>query len=99
LSNLIYLCTGVKVHDVTSGYRAVNRKYIKLFAVHYAQDYPEPEAIMDAALHKARIMEVPVIMHERKEGKSSISPVKSIYYMIKVSLAILLHRLITSKVN
>jgi glycosyltransferase involved in cell wall biosynthesis len=99
LSKLIYLCTGVKIHDVTSGYRAVNRKYIELFALHYAQDYPEPEAIMYAALHKARIMEVPVVMHERKEGKSSISMIKSIYYIIKVSLAILLHRLITSKVN
>jgi len=99
LSVLIYLCTGVKIHDVTSGYRAVNRKYIELFAFHYAQDYPEPEAIMDAALHKARIMEVPVIMREREEGKSSISPIKSIYYMIKVSLAILFHRLITIKEN
>jgi len=97
LSKLIYLCTGVKARDVTSGYRAVNRKFIKLFAFHYAQDYPEPEAIMDAALNKAKIMEVPVIMHEREEGKSSISPIKSIYYMFKVSLAILFHRLITSK--
>jgi len=97
LSKLIYLCTGVKIHDVTSGYRAVNHKFIKLFAAHYAQDYPEPEAIMDAALHKAKIMEVPVVMREREEGKSSISPVKSIYYMIKVSIAILFHRIITSK--
>jgi len=99
LSILIYLCTGVKIHDVTSGYRAVNRKFIELFAVHYAQDYPEPEAIMDAALHKARILEVPVIMREREEGKSSISPIKSIYYMFKVSLAILFHRLIATKRN
>jgi len=99
LSILIYLCSGVKIHDVTSGYRAVNRKYIKLFADHYTQDYPEPEAIMDAALHKARILEVPVIMREREEGKSSISPIKSIYYMIKVSLAILFHRLIATKIN
>jgi len=97
LSKLISLCTGVKIYDVTSGYRAVNRRFIKLFAAHYAQDYPEPEAIMDAALHKARIMEVPVIMREREEGKSSISPIKSIYYMIKVSIAILFHRMITSK--
>jgi glycosyltransferase involved in cell wall biosynthesis len=97
LSMLIYLCTGVKIRDVTSGYRAVNRIFIELFAFHYAQDYPEPEAIMDAALKKAKILEVPVIMHEREEGKSSISPVKSIYYMVKVSLAILLHRLVTSR--
>jgi len=97
LSSLIFLCTGVKIRDVTSGYRAVNRKFIKLFAFQYAQDYPEPEAIMDAALHKAKIMEVPVKMHEREGGKSSISPIKSIYYMFKVSIAILFHRLITTK--
>jgi len=97
LSSLIFLCTGVKVYDVTSGYRAVNRKFIELFSEQYAQDYPEPESIMDALLNKAKIIEVPVIMHERKEGKSSINVLKSFYYMIKVSLAIILHRLIVSK--
>jgi len=97
LSKLIYLCTGVKVYDVTSGYRAVNSEYIKLFAAQYAQDYPEPEAIMLAALNKAKIKEIPVIMHERKEGKSSINSLRSYYYMIKVSLAILLHRIIITK--
>jgi glycosyltransferase involved in cell wall biosynthesis len=97
LSGIIRLCTGVKIHDVTSGYRAVNSKYIELFAFHYPQDYPEPEAIVNAVLHKARILEVPVIMHERKEGKSSINLIKSIYYMVKVSLAILLHRVVASK--
>ena len=94
LSNLIYLCTGVKIYDVTSGYRAVNREFIEFFAARYAQDYPEPESIVDAALNNARILEIPVIMHERKEGKSSITPLKSLYYMFKVSLSILLHRII-----
>jgi glycosyltransferase involved in cell wall biosynthesis len=96
LSGIIRLCAGVKIRDVTSGYRAVNRKCIRLFANQYAQDYPEPESIVEAARSKAKIIEVPVIMHERKEGKSSISSVKSLYYMIKVSLSILLHRIITS---
>jgi len=95
LSGIIRLCTGVKIRDVTSGYRAVNKKYIEHFAKHYAQDFPEPESIVEAALNKAKIVEVPVIMHERKEGKSSIGALKSIYYMIKVSLSILLHRIIT----
>ena len=99
LSKLICLSTSVKVHDVTSGYRAVNRKIIKIFAFRYAQDYPEPEAIMDAALNEAKIMEVPVIMRGREEGKSSIGPLKAFFYMIKVSLAILLHRFITPKTN
>jgi glycosyltransferase involved in cell wall biosynthesis len=95
LSGIICLCAGVKIHDVTSGYRAVNKKYIEYFAKHYAQDFPEPESIVDAARNKAKIVEVPVIMHERKEGKSSIGALKSTYYMIKVSLSILLHRIIT----
>jgi len=95
LSLIIYLCAGVRIRDVTSGYRAVNKKYIEYFAKHYAQDFPEPESIVDAARNKAKIVEVPVIMHERKEGKSSIGAFKSIYYMIKVSLSILLHRVIT----
>jgi hypothetical protein len=97
LSGLIRLCTCRKIHDVTSGYRAVNSRYIEFFANHYTQDYPEPEAIMDAALKKAKILEVPVVMHERQEGKSSISALKSLHYMIKVSLAILLHRIIVSR--
>ena len=97
LSKLIWLCTGVKVYDVTSGYRAVNRKYIKYFANNYAQDYPEPEAIIGAVMNKARIMETPVIMHERIEGVSSINTYKSIYYMIKVSLAIILNRISVNK--
>jgi glycosyltransferase involved in cell wall biosynthesis len=97
LSMLIYLCSGIKIRDVTSGYRAVNKEYIKIFALRYAQDYPEPESIMDAALNNAKIMEVPVIMNERKEGKSSINSFRSLYYMIKVSLAIILHRFVVRK--
>ncbi len=97
LSKLIFICTGSKIYDVTSGCRAVNRKYIAFFAKRYAQDYPEPESIVDAALNNAVINEVPVVMYERKEGSSSINASKSLYYMFKVSLAILLHRLITPK--
>jgi len=94
ISKLIYLCTKIKVHDVTSGYRAVNRKYIELFSSRYDQDYPEPEAIVNALLNKAKIKEVPVVMHERKSGKSSISSLRSFYYMIKVSLTIILYRIL-----
>lgn len=90
LSSLIYLCTGKHILDVTSGYRAVNRKFIKIFSEEYAQDYPEPEALVTAAKKGAEIIEVPVMMKERQGGMSSISPIKSIYYMIKVSLAIII---------
>jgi glycosyltransferase involved in cell wall biosynthesis len=92
LSWLIYLTSGIRISDITSGYRAVNKKYIKFFAKEYAQDYPEPEAIMEAALRMAKILEIPVVMHERKEGKSSISSWKPLYYMIKVSIAIIIRK-------
>lgn len=93
LSTLIVLCCGTKIHDVTSGFRAINREYLELYAKDYPVDYPEPEAIVKASVCGARIQEIPVIMKERETGVSSISPIKSIYYMIKVSLAILLCRI------
>ena len=93
LSILIRMLCGVKVLDVTSGMRAVNRRFIEEYAEHYAQDYPEPEAILYAGMRGAVIREVPVRMKERQSGKSSISPLKSLYYMIKVSLALMIGRL------
>lgn len=92
LSTLIYILCKVRVKDVTSGMRAVNKDMIREFAQDYAQDYPEPEAILNAGLKGARIVEVPVEMRERQGGASSISPLKSVYYMIKVSLALILSR-------
>lgn len=90
LSNLIQMLCGVRVLDVTSGMRAVNRRFIEEYAKAYAQDYPEPEAIISAAKHGAKIKEVPVEMRERQSGTSSINPMRSLYYMIKVSLALIL---------
>lgn len=97
LSNLIKICSGERVKDVTSGFRAVNKRFIKVYAEEYSQDYPEPEAIILAALNNGRIKEVPVIMHERKSGSSSINNWKSFYYMIKVSIAIITYRLTTHR--
>ena len=93
LSSLIFLCTGCKVKDVTSGFRAVNEKYIKIYADNYPNDYPEPEAIVAAVMHGGVIKECPVVMRERENGTSSINFMKSVYYMIKVSLAILVCRI------
>lgn len=92
LSNLIYLLCGVQVKDVTSGMRAVNRKMMEEYARNYAQDYPEPEAILAAGMMNARITEVPVHMHERQGGTSSINKVRAIYYMVKVSIALVMTR-------
>lgn len=89
LSSLIRLITGKKIYDVTSGFRAVNRELIEYYSRNYAQDYPEPEAIVMALSNGFRVKEVPAVMNERTEGTSSIHSFSSVYYMIKVSLAIL----------
>lgn len=93
LSSLIFACTGCKVKDVTSGFRAVNKKFINIYAENYPSDYPEPEAIVAAVMHGGIVKEYPVIMRERENGTSSINFMKSIYYMIKVTLAIIVCRI------
>ncbi|MCI9033115.1 MAG: glycosyltransferase family 2 protein [Lachnospiraceae bacterium] len=93
LSGLIRLCTGKKILDVTSGYRAVNRRFIEIYADNYPSDYPEPEAIVAAVMHKGNILEVPVVMKERQAGTTSIHTWKTVYYMLKVTLAIVVCRI------
>ncbi len=93
LSVIIWFCTWKKVKDVTSGFRAVNKRFIHIYARDYPQDYPEPEAIVAAIMHGGKITEIPVIMRERISGESSINLWKSVYYMIKVSIALLICRL------
>ncbi len=93
LSTLIKLLTGMEIKDVTSGFRAVNRKGIELFAQNYAQDYPEPEALVLGTMHGIRTLEVPVKMQERQGGTSSINGFKTVYYMIKVSLSLIMARI------
>ena len=93
LSILGFILTGVRVRDITSGYRLVNRKFIRIFAQDYPADYPEPEAVVITAVHGGIIRECPVIMRERENGTSSITFKKSVYYMVKVTLAMLIRRL------
>jgi glycosyltransferase involved in cell wall biosynthesis len=78
-----------RVTDTTSGFRAVNRQGISLFAADYPHDYPEVEATVMVVKHRLRLTEVPVTMRERAGGVSSINAWASIYYMAKVLLGIL----------
>lgn len=89
-TGLIRLCTGKKVTDPTSGLRMVGKNIIKLFADSYPKDYPEPETAVTVLRKGYTIKEIPVIMKERQGGVSSINLKKSVYYMIKVTLAILM---------
>lgn len=97
LGATLKICGRVKITDATSGFRAASRQVIEFFSKHYAQDYPEPESIIAVRVSGLRVKEVPVIMNERTAGVSSISTWKSVYYMIKVTLAILIYRLVGKK--
>lgn len=79
---------GQRVTDTTSGFQAVNREGIALFARDYPHDYPEVEATVMVFRHRLRLCEVPVLMRERDSGRSSITALRSVYYMVKVLLAI-----------
>ncbi len=93
LSVLIQALCGKKVRDVTSGFRACGKELTAFYAANYAQDYPEPEAIVAALMNDFKITEAPVIMEERQGGVSSITTLRSAYYMVKVSLALIAYRL------
>lgn len=91
LSLVLRLVAGERVVDVTSGFRAVNREVMGLFAKSYPVDYPEPESLAVVLASGLRVVEVPVVMHERAGGVSSIKGgLSAFYYMVKVGTAILL---------
>lgn len=93
IGGLIWLLCGKKVRDTTSGFRACNKELTKYYSENYAQDYPEPEAIISAVLNGYRVGERAVIMKERMGGVSSISTLRSAYYMLKVTIALVVYRL------
>jgi glycosyltransferase involved in cell wall biosynthesis len=90
LSNLIYWCTKTRIYDPTSGFRACNKKVIKLFAHDYLIDYAEPVSIVTVIKNNYKHSEIPVEMKERQTGRSSIRSLKTLYFMIKVSIAIII---------
>jgi glycosyltransferase involved in cell wall biosynthesis len=77
-----------RVTDTTSGFQALNRRALELFATDYPHDYPEVEGMVMTIKHQLRLCEVPVTMRERAHGRSSITAFRSIYYMAKVLLAL-----------
>jgi len=83
------MVTGVHITDSTSGFRAINRRTLEIVNTYYPDEYPESESIVLYAHHNLRIREVPVVMRERMGGQSSIRAFASVYYMFKVTLAIL----------
>jgi glycosyltransferase involved in cell wall biosynthesis len=88
LARLVSLAVRHPLTDTTSGFRAAGPRAISLFAAAYPHDYPEVESVVVAHRAGLRIREIPIQMHERRAGRSSITPIRSGYYMIKVIMAI-----------
>ena len=92
-SRLIRILCGRKITDPTSGFRMVNRTLIEEFARDYPHDYPEPESIVRILTGGRKVVEIPVVMRARSGGRSSIRIRNAVYYMIKVSIAIVMERM------
>lgn len=87
-AKVLSVMVGEPITDPTSGFRVANRRAIELFARDYPHDYPEVEAASMIFSHRLRMKEVPVEMRHRTGGSSSITMSQSVYYMIKVVLAL-----------
>jgi len=88
-ARLVSVLGGQRVTDTTSGFIALDRAGIALFAAEYPHDYPEVEATLVALRSGLRLSQVQVEMRERESGSSSITFVGSLYYIVKVLLALL----------
>jgi glycosyltransferase involved in cell wall biosynthesis len=87
-ARIVSLLVRQRVTDTTSGFQALNRRGIALFAADYPHDYPEVEATVMVVKNRLRLKEVRVAMREREHGRSSINALRSIYYVLKVTLAL-----------
>ena len=99
ISFILKICCKKKITDPTSGFRAIDKNIIEIFSKEYPADYPEPESIVTVLNNNYKIEEVSVSMNERQGGTSSIKVWNSIYYMFKVSLAIIIDSMNKKKVK
>lgn len=90
---LLSLILRQRVSDTTSGFRAANKRVIHCFSLYYPEDYPEVEALILLRRQGLKFLDVPVEMKKRARGRSSITPFSSLYYVIKVTLAVLVNML------
>lgn len=97
LSSIIMMLSGKRIFDVTSGFRAANRKVIEMFAKSYPQEYPEPVSDFELIRSGVKLKEVQVSMNKRFDGKSSINSWKSAYYIINVTLSIIIIKMRTMR--
>jgi glycosyltransferase involved in cell wall biosynthesis len=79
---------GKPVHDPTSGFVGVNRRALEVFRQSFPLEYPEIEALVVLQRRRFRFEEVPCHMRPRTTGRSSITALKSLYYVLHVLLGV-----------
>ncbi|MBP7865673.1 MAG: glycosyltransferase family 2 protein [Acidobacteria bacterium] len=89
-NGIIAFLSGFRITDATSGFTAFSRRAMARLSRFFPDDYPEPESIIMLYKWGMTVDEVPVTMKPRKGGTSSITYLRSLYYMVKVTLAVLL---------
>jgi hypothetical protein len=84
--------TRTRLTDVTSGFRATNRRGIELFAKRYPVEYlgDTVESLVIAARAQLRVTQLPVTMRPRQAGSPSQHPIKAAMYLMRAVLALLL---------
>ena len=91
-SLLLRTLCGLKSTDPTSGFWASNARAAGLMLDHHSTDYPEVDSLVHLSRLGCRIEEVSVQMRPRSGGESSIGGLGSLYYMIKVTVALVAGR-------
>ncbi len=92
-SKLLQMLLGIQIKDTTSGFRAFSHEATEFLSRYYPDDYPEVEAYVPLARKNFAIIEVPVTMRPRQGGASSITPLRGVYYMVKVAFATIMNLL------
>jgi glycosyltransferase involved in cell wall biosynthesis len=82
---------GRPVHDPTSGFVGLNRAALGVFSRSFPLEYPEIEALVVLQRRRFRFEEVPVKMHPRVTGRSSITALKSLYYIFHVLMGVFIN--------
>jgi glycosyltransferase involved in cell wall biosynthesis len=79
---------GRPVQDPTSGFVGLNHRALELFSRSFPLEYPEIEALVVLQRKRFRFEEVPCKMRPRTTGRSSITTIKSFYYIAHVLLGV-----------
>ncbi len=85
---LLWPILGQTVHDPTSGFVGVNRQALEVFSHSFPLEYPEIETLVVLQRKRFRFLEVPCQMRPRQAGRTSITPMKSLYYLTHVMLGV-----------